>query len=489
MTAHYDQPDRHELHIRSVGAYTPAFRIAAEEFAEAWGRFEASGIESKAVPDADEDALTMAAAASRRALSASDIACDAIEWLACATTTPPFAEEELTPRLASMLGVSERAHLQRFTGSTRAGTRAILAAPPSKTALVVASDCPRGEPDDAREHAAGAGAAAFVLSPDGTHSATIVEHGEYAEPYPGTRFRQTGHDRIEEIDVTNYERQAFTETLAGAAESVDTDGVTAAAVQAPNGKLPYRASSALGVEQATIQECATVHSVGDTGAASVPISLARALANGHKTVLAAAFGSGAGADVLRIEVNDPDSISTDCVLDGDRNLTYPAYLRRRGEITSPGIDTGAAYVSVPSWQRSIPQRHRLVAGGCPKCGTLTFPPEGACSGCHELVEYEPIELWGRGTVETVTNIGRGGAPPEFAEQQARSGAFGVAIIRFERTDDNSADSSDDNTSVSLPGQLVEEATIGERVVPVIRRMYTQEGVTRYGAKFVPESWR
>jgi hydroxymethylglutaryl-CoA synthase len=220
-----------------------------------------------------------------------------------------------------------------------------------------------------------------------------------------------GHDRIEEIDVTNYERQAFTGTLANAAESVDTDSVTAAAVQAPDGKLPYRAASALGVEQATIQECATVHALGDTGTASVPISLSRALANERELVVAAAFGSGAGADVLRIEVSDPDSISTDCVLDGVRNLTYPAYLRRRGEITSPGIDTGAAYVSVPSWQRSIPQRHRLVAGKCLECGALTFPPEGACSGCHELVEYKPIELWGTGTVETVTNIGRGGAPP------------------------------------------------------------------------------
>jgi hydroxymethylglutaryl-CoA synthase len=470
--------DQYELHIRSASAYAPAFRIEAEEFAEAWDRFEASGIESKAVPDADEDALTMAAAASRRVLDTAEITSDEIDWLAFATTTPPLAEGELTPRLASMLGISERARLQTFTGSTRAGTRALLAAPPTKTALVVASDCPRGEPDDAREHAAGAGAAAFVLDSGSEKSATIVEHGEYAEPYPGTRFRRTGQDRIEEIDVTNYERQVFTETLANAAESVETDGVTAAAVQAPDGNLPYRAASALGVEQDTIRECATVHALGDTGAASVPISLARALADGHEAVLAAAFGSGAGADVLRIEVDSPESISTDCVLDSDRTLTYPAYLRRRGEIVSPGIDTGAAYVSVPSWQRSIPQRHRLVAGKCPDCGALVFPPEGACSGCHDLVEYEPIELWGTGIVETVTNIGRGGAPPEFADQQARSGAFGVAIIRFEK---------DDDTSVSLPGQLVDEATIGNQVRPVIRRIYTQEGVTRYGAKFVPES--
>ncbi len=459
--------------IRSVGAYTPALRIEAEAFADAWGQFEPPGIESKAVPDADEDALTMAAEAGRRALDAAEIDGNAIDWLGFATTTPPLAEAELTPRLASMLGVSERSRLRSFTASTRAGTQALLAAPAVETALVVAADCPRGAPDETREHAAGAGGAAFVLGPDG--SAPITEHAEHAEPYPGTRFRPTGSERIEGIDVGTYERHAFTETISTAAASVETDGATAAAVQAPDGKRPYRAASALGVPSDAIRACATVHELGDTGAASVPLSLARALAGDHETVLAASFGSGAGADVLRIEVED--AVVSDCAFDGQRTLTYPAYLRRRGEITSPGVDTGAAYVSVPSWHRSLPQRHRLVAGQCPDCGALTFPPEGACSGCGALVSYEQIELWTTGTVETVTSIDRGGAPPEFAGQQARSGAFGVAIVRLER----------DGNTISLPGQLTDEAAVGETVVPVIRHVYTQEGVPRYGVKFVPRS--
>lgn len=66
-------------------------------------------------------------------------------------------------------------------------------------------------------------------------------------------------------------------------------------------------------------------------------------------------------------------------------------------------------------------------------------------------------------------------PPEFAGQQARSGAFGVAIVRFER----------DGKTISLPGQLTEEAAVDETVVPVIRHVYTQEGVPRYGVKFTP----
>ena len=52
--------------ILAVGAYAPRNRVPAEAFEAAWGRFEAAGIERKAVPDADEDALTMGVEAGPR---------------------------------------------------------------------------------------------------------------------------------------------------------------------------------------------------------------------------------------------------------------------------------------------------------------------------------------------------------------------------------------------------------------------------------------
>jgi len=52
-----------ETRIAGIGAYAPQLRVAAEAFERAWGRFEAAGIEEAAVPEADEDALTMAAEA------------------------------------------------------------------------------------------------------------------------------------------------------------------------------------------------------------------------------------------------------------------------------------------------------------------------------------------------------------------------------------------------------------------------------------------
>ncbi|NHN58877.1 MULTISPECIES: zinc ribbon domain-containing protein [Halorussus] len=500
--------------IEAVGAYAPRFRVSAEAFEEAWGQFHAAGVNEKAVPDADEDAVTMAFEAAAQALDAADREGGEVAFLAFATTTPPLAEEDLTARLGGMLSVPEDATRHTFTGSTRAGTRALdaaLSAGPWENGgsadgegvgLVVAADCPRGEPDSDEDHAAGAGAAAFVLSESGGPGggAVVRECAEYAAEYPGTRFRRTGEETVGGLGATGYERQAFTETLAGAVDQLDLDGseIDAAAVQSPDGKLPYRAAGALGVDAETIKRGATVHDLGDTGAASVPLGLATALAEGHQRVVAAAFGSGAGADALLVETAGSDGVAASLALDDGESVSYAEYLRKRGELTSGPPEGGGAYVSVPSWRRTLDQRHRLVAGRCPDCGGLNFPPEGACNDCKSLVEeYDDVTLTGEGIVEAATVISQGGAPPEFAEQQAQSGDFAVAVVALDGPEGGevseatrtSSEPRSDGGSASVPAQVVaadpEDVTIGDSVETTMRRIYTQEGVTRYGFKVRP----
>ncbi|WP_254764100.1 zinc ribbon domain-containing protein [Natrinema marinum] len=469
--------------ITGVGAYAPRFRISSEAFEEAWGQFHAAGVSEKAVPSADEDALTMAYEAATRALEASDTDPAAIDWLGFASSRPPEAEEDLTARLGAMLALSQSATRQTFTGSTRAGTRALWAGQDAleadaTTALVVAADAPKGDPDDGIDHAAGAGAAAFVVERDGP--AEIVDRAEYAAPYPGTRFRTTGEDETQGLGVTQYDRSAFTETIGGAVSGLEVDPEPeAAAIQAPDGKLPYRAAGAAGVGTDEIQAAATVHELGDLGAASVPVSLARALADGYESVLAVSQGSGAGADAFVVEADGEVPAAT--ALEGDDPLSYAEYLRQRGVVTTGPPSGGGAYVSVPSWRRSIPQRYRLEAGRCSECGALAFPPEGACDDCGALADYEPVELAGEGTIEAVTTISQGGAPPEFAEQQAKSGDYAAAIVAFE------TDGGDETVSAPAMGTDADPAdfAVGDRIETTIRRIYTQEGVTRYGFKIRP----
>jgi len=478
-----ENPD--EPGIAAIGAYTPRLRIDAAEFEAAWGRFDAAGVEEKAVPEADEDALTMGIAAAQRALDAAERDGDEIAHLAFATTTPPMAEEDLTPRLVSVLGAPEGADTRTLTGSTRAGAQALVGAldagPWNGSAgdgigLVVVADCPHGEPDSEIEHAAGAGAAAFVLAADAPGS--VVDRGSHVDSYPGTRFRGAGSEATTGLGATQYDRESFTTALGGAAAALDLDPATAdaAAVQSPDGKLPYRAAGALGVDTETIAAGETVSYLGDTGAASAFLGTASAFDDDAECVLLAAYGSGAGANAFVID----GSVPVDAALSGTTELSYAEYLRRRGEITTGEPEGGGAYVSVPSWQRTTPQRHRLIAGRCPDCGALNFPPGGACRDCHVRPGgYEQVELSGRGTVEATTTIAQGGAPPEFVEQQSRSGPFVSAIVALD---------GPDGGSVSVPSQVLadgETVEIGTRVEATIRRIYTQEGVTRYGFKLRP----
>lgn len=471
-----------DVRLKSVGAYSPRLRISAAEFREAWGRFEAAGVETKAVPEADEDSLTMAVEAARRAIDAADVSPDDVGYVAFATTTPPMAESDLTARLTSLLGVTADATTRTMTGSTRAGAQALdasLDAGPwdGRLGIVVAADCPTGSPDSGIEHAAGAGAAAVVLGDDGP--GVVRDRSSYVEPFPGTRFRTLGEGETTELGVTDYDRQSFAAALGGAVDGLNAfDHVDAAAVQSPDGKRPYRVTDVLGVEPDHVAAADTVETLGDTGAASVLLGAAKAFDNSAERVLLAAYGSGAGANAMIVDGELP----TKCALDASVDLTYPEYLRRREVITADEPDGGGAYVSVPSWKRTIPQRHQLNAGECPSCGALNFPPSGACRTCHSRPDaYETVSLPGTGTVEGVTTIAQGGAPPEFVEQQSQSGPFVSAVIAL--------DGPAGDEAVSVPAQVLtrgdSSVTVGDRTETVIRRIYRQEGVIRYGFKMQP----
>ncbi|WP_228842294.1 zinc ribbon domain-containing protein [Halococcus agarilyticus] len=471
-----------ESGIAGIGAYVPPLRVPASELREGWGQFLARGISTKAVPAADEDALTMAYEAAARALAASDVDGSEVAELLFASTTPPVAEEDLTARLGAMLSVPETATRATVTASTAAGAQCLVegARSPDRT-LVVASDCPRGAPDDAIEHAAGAGAAAFVLEPDAPLAVEGV--AEYATPYPGTRFRNRGSETVDSLDVTPYERESFERALSGAASQLDYDAdrMAAAAVHAPDAAIPYRGAGPLGVDDETVAAATIVDEIGDAGAAGVALALASAIADDADPVLVAGYGSGATAALLHLERGADRAPPTDLAITGDRRLSFAEYVRLRGDVTSGPPEGGGGYVSVPTWRRSIPQRYRLEAGRCPACEELNFPPSGVCSSCRASIEYEPVALARSGTLEALSVISQGGAPPEFAELQTKyGGAYATGIVSFDGPGGGSA---------SAPAFVIDadpdELAVGDRVEATIRRIYTQEGVTRYGFKVAP----
>lgn len=318
----------------------------------------------------------------------------------------------------------------------------------------------------------------MLVTPDG--GARIDATASHTAAYPGTRVRQRGAERTRELGVRTYERRAFRETVTGAIDrlDIDADSVDAAAIQAPDGDRPYRVANAVGIPDSAVEAGIAVRDTGDLGAASPLVGLVNALAGEHSRILVAGYGSGAGASVLHI--TRTDTVPVDQAVAGDVELSYAAAERRRGTFDGAPVSGGGAHVSVPSWQQTLPQRHRLAAGTCRSCEALMFPPSGACRSCGATRGYDPVTLPGTGTVAAVTTIRKGGAPPEFAAQQTRSGAYASAIVDLD---------ADDGRTVTAPLQIVlvgeEDIAVGDRVTTTLRRIYEQEGVPRYGLKGVP----
>ncbi|GAA5434517.1 hypothetical protein Hjap01_04009 [Haloarcula japonica] len=312
--------------IEGVGSYLPTYRITAQEIGEAWDGFRARGIQEKRVPGADEDAVTMAVAACKDALADASVGRNSLTTLSVGTTTPPREEGDIGTTIAEILGLENDIEVSVHTQSTRAGTRALLAAVRADgPALAVAADCPQGDPDDAIDHGAGAGAVAVVTGDSGP---TVRQTATYTREFPGTRFRQRGSESVETYDATAYEREAYTTTINGALELLD-DVPAALAPTAPDGSLPGRVGRSADVD--SVHHLAS--ELGDTGAASPLFGLLAAWDAGEETVAVLGYGAGSSVDAIVIE----GALDVDWARPAT-DISYPEYLRKRGHVLSNGGD-------------------------------------------------------------------------------------------------------------------------------------------------------
>lgn len=476
--------------IAAAGGYVPRLEITAETYHEATGRFRARGLEATTVPDADEDPLTMGYEAGRRAIDAADCDPADVDWLGFASSRPPMDEGELSAHLASMLGVETAAETVEFRASTRAGTRAIAAGCDAlearaevERALVVAADAPRGAPRSALEHAAGAGAGALVLTSDG--ATTIEARSSETRPTHGTRYRPAGEDESRALGITEHDRSIRRDLARAVLEHLPDRAIDTAVLQAPDGDTPYRVARSLGLEEVALALPTVTAGIGDVGAASVPLNLAATLSTddgGHGLLLG--WGDGGAADGFLIDARQTPPVNlVPWLFDRSRRrpLEHAAMRARRNVESGAAPEGGGAYVSIPNWVAGLSHRYGMRAGRCPDCEAVRFPPGAPCGECGGSAEATPVALSRTGVIQARTSVARGGAPPEFVPYQEAVGAYDVVIATFE---------TPAGEDVSMPCMFTadgDEPAIGDPVRATIRRLYTQERVTRYGIKVIPKS--
>ncbi len=124
----------------------------------------------------------------------------------------------------------------------------------------------------------------------------------------------------------------------------------------------------------------------------------------------------------------------------------------------------------PRYHREMPQRYRLEAAKCKKCGKSFFPPRLVCAACGSK-GFDKTKLSETGTIVSYTIIRV--APADFATQVP----YAIAIV-------------ESDNGVRLTTQVVdckpEDLEIGKKVKFVFRKLYTegQTGIICYGYKAV-----
>ncbi|MCL6450905.1 MAG: hydroxymethylglutaryl-CoA synthase [Acetobacteraceae bacterium] len=334
--------------IVAYGVYFPSRRISSDEYRRAWGSC-AAAIKEKAVPDFDEDSLTMAVEASRRALLSGprrDPGTAAV--LALATTSAPYAEKALASTVVSSLGLPPDIVTVECTTSSRAGAEALELATmvlaekrkPGAWGLVAAADAPRAAPHDPLEHGLGAGAVAIVLGWEDV-LARLVGRCSWVEESLGERFRRAGQERLNDMGVREVTGSVF-DRVAGAAVGglLEASGLKPAdyrylVVPQHDGRAGLQLARRLGFKEEQVRPAFLFDRTGDVGVCSCLVGLAAVLdvaAPGERVILVA-YGSGAAASALDLEVTAEAGAhrrpQVGPALDGGVPVDYLEYLKLR----------------------------------------------------------------------------------------------------------------------------------------------------------------
>ncbi len=475
--------------ISAVGWALPRLALKADEVRKATGSWSARGVVEKTVAAFDEDEVTLGTEAAAQSLGAAGYHGGRIHDVAFASVGAPAGAASL---LTLALGATH-AQAADFRGGPPFAAALFAALQTAEAgegaALVVAADALRARPDDACDHALGAGAAAFLIE----KLAKVQVVGEAFATVPSLEPSRLGPDGLVRSPLGDDPSPA---ALRLALSQLFLAGATRPGARGLTGFAPNSFDRAAGVERAGVMLAPHLQAAfpadalavplwprtGDTGAASAALALIAALEGaqgGDQLLLADAEGASAAAFALKVAERPAGVEGLRATVEAARtHLTWAAYLGHRRYLPDAApthTKSEGAYVSPSAWEETLEARITLVASRCTECHTVRHPPREACPDCGSTV-LQTFHARPAGAVHAFTRIGRGGAPSEFALQQQLVGEYAVATL----------DMDDGFRMVAqVSGADPKTVKLGEAVHLRLRRLFEQEGRTRYGLKAVP----
>lgn len=307
--------------IDGIGVAVPRTRLSARSIHDVWRNIpwsvvERSGVRERSVCEADMDAITLAVDAASMAVAGAP----RIDAVFLGTQTGPYLSRAGAAIVVDALGLGPDVFATDLQFAGKSGTAALVGALAwvgsglGQAALAIGSDTlgVHAAPGDPYEYAAGSGAVALVVTHEPT-IATVDAVASYTSDtadgfrLDGERFFHRGGATMTVTDVgfPSHARGAW--KAASQRAGVSAADLDFAAMQQPDAQTPLRVGTELGFERSKVEPGLVCRQVGDTGAASALLGLARILsraATGQRVALIS-YGVGAGSDAFVLSVKEP----------------------------------------------------------------------------------------------------------------------------------------------------------------------------------------
>lgn len=480
--------------ITSYGAYIPQQRLERIAIFQAMGWFAPAIIQfaqgEKAICNWDEDAFTMAVAASRDCAGGLDKSL--IDAVYLGSTTLPFADRQNAGMVVAAMNLKPEVVVADYTGSLKAGTGALLAAfdavraGDKRSVLVTATDRREAKSAYLYEMWFGDGAASLMIGSDdviaefkGSYSVSR----DFVDHYRGADHRYDYNWEERWIRDLGY-GQIIPEVINGLLKKTGVKMEEISKVVFP---CLFKAEMKnIGKRLGCAEKVAdNLHEVcGETGAAHPLLMFVNELQGakpGDKLIIAS-FGQ--GSDALLFEVTDaikslPARKGTRGALANRKPMkNYQKYLKFRDLLTTEmGIRAEApTQTALTVLYRDNKMLMGLVGGRCTKCGTPQFPKSPICvnpdcNAFHSQEDYEFADSTGYIKAFTGDLLSVSVAPPN---------CYGM--VQFEGGGRMMADFTDCE---------VAELSVGQPVVMTLRKRYEDRdrGFHGYFWKAIPQTAR
>lgn len=456
--------------IISWGTYLPYRRLDRGQIAPFVG--QGGGRGTRTVASFDEDPTTLGVEAARAALRSTDVR---PAQLLFGTVAPAYADKTNATVVHAALRLDGTVPAFDLGCSVRSAVGGLLLGLRSGLpTLVVSGDVRTGLAGSGEESSGGdAGAAVLVGSEaDGALLAEVVATASVTDEFverwrtPGEVRTKVWDDKFSEVTYRPLGEQAWAQALAQA--GLSSDQVRLAAVAAPSARVASSVAGRLGGVAVIDDLAGTVGISGAAHPALLAASLLEQAAQLPAGSVVALVVLADGADVVLLRTTEalathrPARSVAEQVAAG-APLPYGKFLAWRGMLAlEPPRRPEPPRVSSTAAARSEAWKYGFVGSRDRVTGFVHLPPSRVSADGERTDEMDPAPMADTtGTIVTFTvdRVAYSPSPP-----------IVFAIVDFD---------GGGRLPVELCDLDPDEVTIGARVEPTFRRLYTADGIPNY----------